>query len=142
MKSAEYPNGKRTTADGSYGRRCSFELFKSNVCHSLKRLGDIGFLAAVEENGDIWEYYKRGWYPECLYMLAMVDYISRENGIALNPKYDCLRCRKLSETVYPAGVLVLCAVSKSDTPKKEALEEAIPEFLRFNIVEAGIRDVC
>ena len=44
-------------------QRCSFELFKSNVCHRLKELGDINFVIEVLESDDIHRYYKRKWYP-------------------------------------------------------------------------------
>ena len=63
--------------------RPAFELFKSNVCHRLKELGDIDFLIDTIESGDIVKYYQRSWYPESLYLLAMVDYISRENDVPL-----------------------------------------------------------
>ena len=121
--------------------RCSFELYKSNVCHKLKNLGDIEFLIETLNNDDIRLYYEKQWYPECLYLLAMVDYISRENGIELCEEYNDLRKRKLSETIYPASVLALCVASKSDLPKRQAYREAIPEFIRFNIVESDVRNV-
>lgn len=121
--------------------RCSFELYKSNVCHKLKNLGDIDFLIETLTNDDIRIYYEKKWYPECLYLLAMVDYISRENGIALCEEYNDLRNRRLSETVYPASVLALCSAINSDEPKRQAYRESIPEFIRFNIVESEVRNV-
>lgn len=39
-------------------KRCSFELFKSNVCHWLKEEGDIDFLIQVLESDLIRKYYK------------------------------------------------------------------------------------
>lgn len=42
-------------------KRCSFELFKSNVCHQLKALGDINFIIQTLENNKIREYYDRQW---------------------------------------------------------------------------------
>ncbi len=126
---------------GCSDTRCSFELFKSNVCHRLKNLGDIDFLIETLENDDIRIYYERKWYPECLYLLAMVDYISRENDIELCEEYNDLRNLKLSKTIYPTSVLALCQAVKSDAPKQQALREAIPEFLRFNIVESDVRNI-
>lgn len=122
-------------------QRCSFELFKSNVCHRLKRLGDIGFLEETLEKNEIQYYYRRKWYPESLYLLAMVDYVSRENHVELCSDYDALRNQKLSEVIYPAGVLALCAASGSIEPKEQAKRNAIPEFMRFNIVENEVRNV-
>ena len=39
-------------------KRCSFELFKSNVCHWLKEEGDIDFLIQVLESDLIRKYYE------------------------------------------------------------------------------------
>lgn len=61
-------------------KRCSFELFKSNVCHRLKEQGDIDFLIETLKEDMIRQYYDKKWYPESFYLLAMVDYISRENN--------------------------------------------------------------
>lgn len=122
-------------------RRCSFELFKSNVCHRLKNLGDLDFLIDVLASNEIESYYERKWYPESLYLLAMVDYISRMNGVDICEEYNSLRKQRLSDVLYPASVLALAAAMKDDAPKRQALENAIPEFMRFNIVESEIRDV-
>ncbi len=121
--------------------RCSFVMYKSNVCHKLKNLGDIEFLIETLNSDDIRTYYKRKWYPECLYLLAMVDYVSRENGIEWCEEYDDLRNQKLSEIIYPTSVLALCRAVKSDEPKRRALRDSIPEFIRFNIVESEVRNV-
>ena len=122
-------------------KRSSFELFKSNVCHRLKELGDVDFLIKTIESGEVADYYGRGWYPECLYLLAMVDYVSRVNGVPLCADYDKLRLMKLRSPLYPSGVLAAAAVAKSDKPKRDALRAAIPEFMRFNIVENEVRNV-
>ena len=55
----------------SIENRCSFELYKSNVCHKLKDLGDIDFLIETLKSDDIRIYYKKKWYPECLYIQFM-----------------------------------------------------------------------
>ncbi len=41
--------------------RPAFDLFKSNVCHKLKELGDIDFLIDTIESDEITTYYKRAW---------------------------------------------------------------------------------
>lgn len=63
-------------------KRCSFELFKSNVCHRLKEQGDIDFLIETLKEDMIRQYYDKKWYPESFYLLAMVDYISRRKQCA------------------------------------------------------------
>lgn len=122
-------------------KRCSFELFKSNVCHKLKRLGDIDFLIVTLKQNEILDYYNKKWYPESFYLLAMVDYISRENHVDLCRDFDSLRKQKLSDAIYPASVLALSAAAGSNEPKEQARRTAIPEFLRFNIVESEVRNV-
>lgn len=121
--------------------RIDFELFKSNVCHRLKELGDVDFIIEALEKDDISKYYRRKWYPESLYLLAMLDYISRINDIPLCTKYDDLRKNKLQNTIYPASILTLSAVSKNNRIKAQAKKNAIPEFMRFNIVEDEVKDV-
>ena len=121
--------------------RCSFELFKSSVCHRLKEMGDLLFLEKTLEEDEIRTYYDRGWYPESLYLLAMVDYLSRVNGIRQVGDYDDLRKARLTEPIYPAGILAMEAATGSDEARQRADAEAIPEFRRFNIIEREIRDV-
>lgn len=121
--------------------RCSFELYKSNVCHRLKQLGDINFIIVTLESNDIRKYYNRKWYPECLYLLAMLDYISRINDVALCEEYSDLRCQLLSEKIYPSSVIALYEASGNHNVKSKAEKNAIPEFLNFNIVESEVRNV-
>lgn len=124
-----------------FENRCSFELFKSNVCHKLKNLGDIDFLIDALESNEIRSYYDKKWYPESLYLLAMVDYLSRINGVAICEEFNDIRKRKLSDVLFPSSVLAMAASRNDDVPKQQALKDAIPEFLRFNIVESEIRNV-
>ncbi len=121
--------------------RCSFELFKSNVCHRVKEREDIEFLREVLISDEITLYYERRWYPECFYLLAMTDYLSRLHEIPLCEKYNALRKGKLEKTVYPSGVIALAAVNDDAEIKKLSVQRAIPEFLRHNIVEVEVRDV-
>jgi len=121
--------------------RSDFELFKSNTCHRLKELGDIEFVIELLEEDRIRKYYKKKWYSESLYLLAMLDYISRENNIPLCTQYDNMRTLKLKSTLFPASVLVAAKVSKNEKIKQKAIDECIPEFRRFNIIESEIRNV-
>jgi len=119
--------------------RIDFELFKSNVCHRLKEKGDIDFIIDLLEKDEITEHYK--WYPECLYLLAMLDYISRVNNVPICSRYEELRHLKLKKPLFPAGILILAKVNNDNTIKEEALSHSIPEFMRFNIVENEIRNI-
>lgn len=123
-------------------KRSSFENFKSTVCHQLKTIGDIPFILDTLEKDDIRRYYNRKWYPECLYLLAMLDYISRINHIPFCKDYDDLRSLKLREPLYPSSIRAFAAVTHSDDILKQSVHDAIPEFIRFNIVENEVRNVC
>ena len=122
-------------------QRGSFENFKSTICHRVKELGDIDFIADTLESQEIRTYYEKKWYPESLYLLAMLDYISRENDIPLCDDYDDLRRCRLEKPIYPASIRAVSAASKSDAALKRAAATAIPEFKRFNIIENEVRNV-
>ncbi|MDR1794676.1 MAG: hypothetical protein LBR25_04720 [Erysipelotrichaceae bacterium] len=121
--------------------RQGFEAFKFTVCHRVKDLGDLGFIIETLESNQIRKLFEKKWYPEALYLLAMLDYLSRENDLPLCYEYDDIRCAKLRDPLYPSGILILCALSRSDKPKKDSYRDTIPEFKRFNIIENEIRDV-
>ena len=121
--------------------RSTFDVFKSNVCHQVKDMGDIDFIIHTLKTDQIRKYFDRKWYPESLYLLAMVDYLSRENELPLCREYNDIRASKLAEPLFPLSVVVADAVTKSDRWKDESIRDAIPEFMRFNIVESEVRNV-
>ena len=124
-----------------YMDRPSFDLFKSNVCHRVKTAGDIDFIIETLEDGDIDMYIEKEWYPEGLYLLAMVDYLSRINNVPLVTDYDKYRGLKLKKYVYPASIVAKALAFKDEKIKEDAVKNSIPEFIRFNIVENEIRNV-
>ena len=127
--------------ESCFDKRSDFELFKSNPCHTLKELGDIPFIIELLEKDEIRKDYQKGWYRESLYLLAMLDYVSRENQVPICTQYDDLRRLKLQDTVYPASVLAMSEVTNNPQIKEQSIKEAIPEFIRFNIVESEVRNV-
>lgn len=123
------------------GKRPDFELFKSEICHRVRRMGDVDFIVDTLKTGDIREYEKREWYEECLYLLAMLDYLCRVNDVPLCDEYDDLRRCRLQKTVYPRSIRLMAAAAGNDDALRESEREAIPEFMRFNIVESEVRNV-
>ena len=103
--------------------------------------GDIDFVIEVLEKDEIRWYYKKQWYRESLYLLAMLDYVSRENNIPICTQYDDLRKMKLQNMLFPSGVLAAAEITKDQEVKEQAIKDSIPEFLRFNIVESEVRNV-
>ena len=121
--------------------RTSFEAFKSNICHMVKDMGDIDFIIDILETDKIQELYNKQWYQESLYLLAMLDYLSRENNLPLCTKYVELRKARLKKPIFPSSIIVLSVFSKNQALLKESYDNAIPEFKRFNIVENEVRNV-
>ena len=121
--------------------RSDFETFKSNTCHYVKDMGDLDFIVDVLKSDKVRKLYNKHWYPEALYLLAMLDYLCRENDVPVCTKYNDIRVQKLERPVFPIGVLLTSEVLKSDEPIRKAEEDAIPEFRRFNIIESEVRNV-
>lgn len=121
--------------------RSDFEIFKSNVCHRVKDTDDIDFIVTVLRTDDIRRYWDKKWYPEAFYLLAMVDYLSRINEIPLCTKYNDIRSQSLKKPLYPRDVVMAAKLHPSMDIREQCRREAIPEFLRFNIVESEIRNV-
>lgn len=121
--------------------RCDFDLFKSNVCHKLKEMTDINFIIDVLESNQIRVYYERKWYPECFYLLATLDYISRINSIPICKEYNDIRQHKLEDIVYPSSIIAMYSVKQDESIKNEAYLNSIPEYRKYNIVESDIRNV-
>jgi transcriptional regulator with XRE-family HTH domain len=121
--------------------RPGFETFKSNICHLVKDMGDLDFIIEILESNKIRKLYQKKWYPESLYLLAMVDYLSRENDLPICNEYSDIRAVRLCKPIYPSSVIAMSVLSRSDQPKKDSYAQAIPEFKRCNIVEAEVRNV-
>lgn len=122
-------------------KRESFENFKSNMCHLLRCKGDIDFLLDVLENSLVTYYYNKEWYAECLYTLAMIDYLCRVNNIPLVTDYDRFRQMKLKKIIYPISLWIYAEMCHKPEVLTESFENSIPEFKRFNIVENEVRNV-
>lgn len=121
--------------------RSSFEAFKSNICHHVKDMGDIDFIIDTLENDNVRKLYNKAWYPEAFYTLAMLDYLSKANKLPLCTNYNDIRKHKLAQIIYPLSVMIQAAVMHSEDIKAEAVRNAIPEFMRFNIVENEVRNL-
>lgn len=121
--------------------RSSFEIFKSNICHLVKDKGELSFIRDMLCSDEVSKLYERKWYAECLYLLAMIDYLSRKNDIPLYNGYDKLRTGKLDKVLYPSGKMAMYSLSGDESILIKSFDESIPEFKRFNIVENEIENV-
>ncbi|MCR5067175.1 MAG: helix-turn-helix transcriptional regulator [Erysipelotrichaceae bacterium] len=118
--------------------RPRFENFKKDCKKRLRVLGDHDFITDVIDSKDIDFFIRHKWYPEAFYLLALLDYVCTRNKVMLYPDYKKLRSMKLSQPVYPDEVIILASSINSDRPMHEARKQAMPEFLRYNIVEISV----
>lgn len=81
----------------------------------------MGFIIHTLESSLIHRYADQHWYAKCFYLLAMVDYLSRENGLPLCNDYDDLRQMKLQAPLYPLSV----QLADVATTKSQYLEKSL-----------------
>ena len=123
-------------------QRVSFENYKSNVCHRAKDIGAKAFIIEVLTSDVINRLYELKWYAECLYLLAMLDYISRINNVPICTKYNKLRHSKLDSIIYPESAYLFAKATNNPAFLEECFQDSIPEFKRFNIVENEVESIA
>ena len=116
-----------------------FDLFKSNICHDLKRLGDIDFINHVMDKKLIDYYFDDEQYHKALYLLSFIDYLCVKNNIPLIDEYDELREYRLDK-IYISGSGYL-ALETHATTYDNLIQNSNPYFYKHNIVEGDIYDV-
>ena len=115
----------------------TFELFRGEQRHLVKRMGEIAYVIDLLENKRIDYYWKLDMKTEAFYLLAMLDYLSRRNDLPICEEYNEIRKYKLERPVYPADTELSEKLLGKNT-HKAALEKARPEFMEFNIVECEV----
>ncbi len=115
----------------------SFDLFRGEQCHLVRRMGEINYVIDLLENERIDYYWKLDMKAEAFYLLAMLDYLSRRNDLPVCEEYNEIRKFKLEKPVYPADTEISEKLLGKDA-HKAAMKNAIPEFLDFNIVECEV----
>lgn len=108
-----------------------FELYKSGMCHRVKDSGDLPFIIETLQSGEIRKLYEQKRYAEALYLLAMVDYLSRENDLPLCAEYRDIRARRLDRTVYPDSIQAYAIATGDESIKKQKLPRIHPGIQTF-----------
>ena len=116
----------------------NFEIFKSNTCHTVKRLGNKGFIDEIVNKEYIEIYWNNKNRLCACYLLAMIDYLCRLENLPLIEKFDCIRGYRLPKLVYPYSFNFINNEDLLDS----ALAKAIPEFYRHGLVEGDVFNVC
>lgn len=109
----------------------NFYVFRSNIQHKIKADKKKAILDILDSK-DIETYFLKKDYLKCLYLLSVLDTLCLELNYPLCADYDKFRNLKLEEPVY------LSTINK----KKEDTVTYLPEFIKHNIYEVSIYDVC
>ena len=117
--------------------KADFEIFKSNVCHSAKE-NTLDFIITTIKRDDVRKYWKKRWYQEAFYLLATIDYLCRLYDIPQCKNYDDIRAHSLKRPLYARDVLLQAKLHPRSRVKEICQSQALPEFLRFNIIESEI----
>lgn len=123
-------------------KRASFETFKSNVCHMAKTHGDFNFIKEILCSEDVRTMMDKKWYPEGLYLVGMADYLCNKHGIPLYTGFDQYRTMQLEKPLYPEGIFYQYLASGDESILTKSMEESIPEFRRFNIIEKEVENIA
>ena len=117
-----------------------FDLFKSDTLQRLKTTDEIMFVTKTIESNSINDYYFQKKYAKSLYLLSLIDYLSKKNNIPLCKKYDRIREYKC-EKIYVSKSIYLLLTMKQ-TKVTDIFKSAIKEFMKHNIIESEIDEVA
>lgn len=118
-----------------------YTTFTSQVCHMLKSISAENFVNFVS-NLDLDEFLMKNKIKEVLYLVAITDMICNKNNLPLVKQFEKYRKMKLKELSYPEGLELYCSITNDQQAKQKMLQSAIPELLKYNIVENSICNIC
>ena len=118
-----------------------FRYFRNEYLNELKREGFEEFVAKIIKGKIIDYYYKNDGKDRALYLLALVDYLSRINNKPIyQNRYNQLRKQKLDKPLFVGSDLINF---DSIEEAEDALKiKVIPEFKNMNIIEEDVFDVA
>lgn len=115
-----------------------FEVFKSEISHDVKSKTPIKFLMEILQSDTIEKYWEENRKVQALYLLSMVDYLSRLNDVPLCTKYKSIRKARIEPEIIPLSIRLKSAGSHKE---KIDYSNCIPEFLEHGIIEGDVFNV-
>ena len=112
----------------------NFYVLADSMLGRLRATGDLAFIDGIDQNGWIERLYQGREYRCALFLLGMMDYLCRKNGVRQVARYDEYRKARLDRPVY-----ALRTLNANDDDgafqraRNEAENNAIPELGRFGI---------
>ena len=112
----------------------NFYVLADSMLGRLRATGDLAFIDGIDQNGWIERLYQGREYRCALFLLGMLDYLCRKNGVRQVARYDEYRKTRLDGPVYALRTL---NVNDDDgafqRARTEAENNAIPELGRYGI---------
>lgn len=112
----------------------NFYVLADSMQGRLRATGDLAFIDGIDQNGWIERLYQGREYRCALFLLGMLDYLCRKNGVRQVARYDEYRKARLDRPVYALSTL---NVDNEDgafqRARTEAENSAIPELGRYGI---------
>ena len=112
----------------------NFYVLADSMLGRLRATGDLAFIDGIDQNGWIERLYQGREYRCALFLLGMMDYLCRKNGVRQVARYDEYRKARLDRPVYALRTL---NVNDDDgafqRARTEAENSAIPELGRYGI---------
>lgn len=112
----------------------NFYVLADSMLSRLRATGDLAFIDGIDQNGWIERLYQGREYRCALFLLGMLDYLCRKNGVRQVARYDEYRKTRLDGPVYALRTL---NVNDDDgafqRARTEAENNAIPELGRYGI---------
>lgn len=112
----------------------NFYVLADSMLGRLRATGDLAFIDGINQNGWIERLYQSRQYRCALFLLGMMDYLCRKNGVRQVARYDEYRKARLDSSVYSLNTL---NVNDDDGAFQHARTETennvIPELGRYGI---------
>lgn len=112
----------------------NFYVLADSMLGRLRATGDLAFIDGIDQNEWIERLYQGREYRCALFLLGMMDYLCRKNGVRQVARYDEYRKARLDGPVYALRTL---NVNDDDgafqRARTEAENNAIPELGSYGI---------
>lgn len=116
--------------------------YVSELEHRLKESADNdSFIRYLIQEISLDQLYEQKQYEKLYYTIALVKYLKCMDEEKKNQYIKKYSEGKLKNITYSNGVEIYCNIMQSDDLKKEQLKNAIPEFLKYNLVVTSVGDV-
>lgn len=112
----------------------NFYVLADSMLGRLRATGDLAFIDGIDQNEWIERLYDDEQYRCALFLVGIMDYLCRKNGVRQIARYDEYRALRLDSPVYSLSTLnVDSDEGDYQRARNEAENNAIPELSRYGI---------